>query len=278
MKYLTQIISLFCLCLIGCSQEVTVGIDNFVVEGFIVANEAVDNIKIKAVSPFNDEELTSSEIADATVEILYEGNVYPLNYNEITRKYENLNESLNIAYNNEYSIEIRVDERIATSSTIVPNPPTGLQLSANKLSIPQLTLNFNLGSQISTLFEEERILLEWDAIDGQSFFVVIENKANTIDSILPEEVPESARELLSSFRFISAPSEETSFEIIAVALETYGLHVAKVYTVNQEYVDLYNNTEQDSRDLNEPPSNISNALGIFTAFAVDSITFNVVKP
>ena len=39
-----------------------------------------------------------------------------------------------------------------------------------------------------------------------------------------------------------------------------------MYRVNREYADLYNNRVQDSRDLNEPPSNISGGLGIFSAF------------
>jgi hypothetical protein len=47
--------------------------------------------------------------------------------------------------------------------------------------------------------------------------------------------------------------------------------------VNKEYEDLFNNLEQDSRDLNEPPSNITGALGIFTAFAADSVFFEIVK-
>ena len=92
---------------------------------------------------------------------------------------------------------------------------------------------------------------------------------------MPEQVPEEAKTLLASFRFISEPSQDSSFEIIGIALETYGRHVAKVYRVNKEYEDLFKNLEQDSRDLNEPPSNIVNAIGIFTAFALDSVFFEV---
>ena len=37
--------------------------------------------------------------------------------------------------------------------------------------------------------------------------------------------------------------------------------------MNQEYADLYEGRVQDSRDLNEPPSNILGGLGVFSAFA-----------
>ena len=69
----------------------------------------------------------------------------------------------------------------------------------------------------------------------------------------------------------------TSYDVIGVALETYGTHVAKVYRVNQEYADLFQNDTQDSRDLNAPPTNIIGAFGIFSSFASDSVVFEVVR-
>jgi hypothetical protein len=47
--------------------------------------------------------------------------------------------------------------------------------------------------------------------------------------------------------------------------------------VNQEYADLYENRQQDSRNLTEPLSNVNNGLGIFTAFSYDVAYFEVVK-
>jgi hypothetical protein len=60
-------------------------------------------------------------------------------------------------------------------------------------------------------------------------------------------------------------------------LETLGLHMAKVYRVNEEYAQLYENRIQDSRDLNEPPSNIRGGLGVLSAFNSDSVLFVVVR-
>jgi len=36
--------------------------------------------------------------------------------------------------------------------------------------------------------------------------------------------------------------------------------------MNQEYTALYDNRTQDARDLNQPSSNVQNALGIFSVF------------
>ncbi|MBC8181278.1 hypothetical protein H8E88_09140 [candidate division KSB1 bacterium] len=48
----------------------------------------------------------------------------------------------------------------------------------------------------------------------------------------------------------------------------------KVFRVNQEYGDLYQSRNQDSRDLNEPLTNIVNGLGVFSAFNCDSVFFD----
>ena len=175
-------------------------------------------------------------------------------------------------------IEIVLDGTVASSTSIVPEKPTGLSLSKTELIVPTLGFNFGLREQIADLFENETSTLSWNGQAGRSYFVVIENQEETIEPLLPSQIPEESLELLSSFRFISEPSEATSFEIISIALETYGMHMAKVYSVNEEYVELFNSDTQDSRDLNEPPSNIQNGLGIFSAFAVDSIAFEVRKP
>jgi hypothetical protein len=62
-----------------------------------------------------------------------------------------------------------------------------------------------------------------------------------------------------------------------ITFKQYGRHRAKIYRVNQEYADLYESREQDSRNLNEPLTNVKNGLGVFTAVTCDSIFFKVLK-
>ena len=80
-----------------------------------------------------------------------------------------------------------------------------------------------------------------------------------------------------AFRRISRPTRESSYQINFGEIAYWGKYVVKVYRVNQEYADLYENLEQDSRDLNEPPTNIKNGLGIFSAFHSQNVYFNVEK-
>jgi hypothetical protein len=93
-----------------------------------------------------------------------------------------------------------------------------------------------------------------------------------------ENVDANPQQIESSFptspmRIITQPTERDSLTVSAFSLTHYGRHRATLYRVNQEYVDLYASRQQDSRDLNEPLTNIKNGLGIFTAFNCDSVFF-----
>ena len=261
--------------LCGCTSEEKAS-ERFVVEGFVYAGEEVTNVKIKGLNALDPADTVDKIIDNAQVTLSWLGDPYQLIYSAETGKYEDPTRVLQAQPGDMVSISAIVGGREATSSTVVPDPPTGVALSASDMAIPRLILNPNLRDQIVQLFAEVRINLSWENPLGESFYVVIEPRVDSVDAILPREIPREAKDLLGSFRFITEPSDETSFEIIGVALQSYGLHVAKVYKVNPEYEDLFNNLEQDSRDLNEPPTNIIGGLGIFTAFASDSVFFNVV--
>jgi hypothetical protein len=266
---------IFVMVAMGCGELVPPNSKSFVVEAFITADETVTDIKIKETASLDVESPPDIPITTAEVMLVSEELELLLSYDEATGKYVDAGKDFSVSNFGQYSIEIVVDGIRATSSTVVPEKPTGLNLSDSVLIVPPLSLSFQLPEQIQRLFNEERSTLTWDSEPGRSYFVVIETQEEEIDAILPPEIPEESTELLQSFRFISEPSEQNSFDIIAIALETYGKHVAKVYTVNEEYVELFNSATQDSRDLNEPPTNIRGALGIFTAFAVDSLEFEL---
>lgn len=275
MKYKSLYI-IYISALFGCGELEQPNKNQFVVEGFITADFAIDDIKIKETVSINDS-IQDIPISNATITVSSANSTIGLQYNPDTQKYFDPVGDFKIEVGNTYDIEVSANGTVASATTTVPEKPTGLTLTKSELTIPQLRLSFDLREEIEELFRTEYSVLTWDSVPGQSYFVVIETQEKVLEPFLPEGVPEEAIDFISSFRFISEPSETTAFIIFGVALETYGRHVAKVYTINQEYLDLFNATSQDSRDLNEPPSNIINGLGIFSAFAVDSIEFNVIR-
>ena len=175
-------------------------------------------------------------------------------------------------------MEVISRDRIARATTTVPESTKGISISGGKIVIPAITIRIGIAEELTKLFIDARLTIRWNNADDQLHFIVIENVV-TGDLIFPPNfpIPDATLQLIRSFSYISAPTRNTNFEIPGLSLETYGTYRAKVYRVNQEYANLYNNQIQDSRDLNAPPSNIKNALGIFSAFASDSVFFEVVK-
>ena len=72
-------------------------------------------------------------------------------------------------------------------------------------------------------------------------------------------------------------SNENNYNVICMSLQNYGKYMVTLYKINQDYVSLFETAVQDGTELNEPPSNIINAFGIFTAFASDTVSFEIVR-
>jgi hypothetical protein len=120
------------------------------------------------------------------------------------------------------------------------------------------------------------IEVAWSNPEGEYFYVLVENKADN-----PEDIEFGFPAFSGkprNFRFLSRPFITDTYIIrVFVSVQQYGTHRVKLFRVNQEYADLYENREQDSRNLTEPLTNVQNGLGIFTAFSSDEAYFEVVK-
>lgn len=261
--------------MLHCSQEEKVT-DNYVVEAYIYSNEPVKNIKITETLSIESTDTIAPVIKDATVILKKANKEYLLQFDEKSSAYFYPANDLEVKPNDVFDITIKSKNRIATASTVVPLATKGLNLSDNKIHIPQIQINLYTREQVTALFASARLNVNWDNTDNQLHFVSVES-LDKFDPIFPSNFPPSVITLFRTFRFVSAPTRLNTYQIIGLSLETYGRYRVKVYRVNKEYADLFENQTQDSRDLNEPPSNITNAFGLFSAFASDSAFFEVVR-
>ena len=62
-----------------------------------------------------------------------------------------------------------------------------------------------------------------------------------------------------------------------MSLINYGKYNVTLYKINEDYYSLFESDVQDGTELNEPPSNIINAFGVFSAFASDTTSFEIVR-
>jgi hypothetical protein len=237
-----------------CSQEEKPS-GNYVVEAYIYSNESVKNIKITETLPIQSTDTIAPPIKDATVILKKLNKEYALQFDEKSSTYFYPLTDLEVRPNDVFDIMVTSKNRIATATTIVPSATKGLTLSDTKIRIPQIQIN---------LYTRDLHFISVESLDK-------------FDPIFPSDFPPSVITLFRTFRFVSAPNRLDSYQIIGLSLETYGRYRVKVYRVNKEYANLFDNQTQDSRDLNQPPSNVTNAFGIFSAFASDSAFFEVVR-
>ena len=253
-----------------------IAIDQFVVEGFVYAGEPVNDIRIKSTFPLTDEEDTSIPINDAKVILSKDGQQYGLVASGSDGYYHYPGDDLDISTNDILQLEVNHMGIRATATTQVPSPTRGLRLSQDSIKVPVLPFTQGRDAVVEALgnfLRNSSIEASWENDESDLYFMVVESVSEDVDPIFPEQVIEA----IERFRFVSEPTDESSLTFLAGSLVSFGQYEVRVYHVNQEYADLYDNRAQDSRDLNEPPSNVNNALGVFSAFNSQTQAFEVVR-
>ncbi|WKN43385.1 DUF4249 family protein [Tunicatimonas pelagia] len=251
--------------------EFQIGESAPVVQAYLYAGEPIDDVRLTELVPFVSDVEEVPVITNAEIIIISEGNRYSLSpASELEGTYRYEGDDLAITSGNTYGLEFTYQGELATAETTVPFPPEETQISQPEISVPQILTRRDL-LQIRDSFSET-IDVTWDNNEGEYYYVLIENL---------EESPEAIdvnNSLPRQFSFVSEPTQENIFPLrLFVHYQQYGLHRVRLFRVNEEYANLYESLEQDSRNLNEPFSNVRNGLGIFTGFAYDAVYFEVKK-
>ncbi len=268
-KYLAFLILI--IVFIGCEDTITTAVDKdlVVVQGFVYADQPVKDISLTEVLPLGSLDTLAPPITGAEVFITNGNEKYLLIADESRAGfYYYPGSELIISSGNDLLLEVIVDNQQLLAETTVPPKPENMALESDTLLIPEILLGTGMRS-IPDL-EIYSTTLTWDNFDNSYYYVVIENV---------EENPVPIEIQFGKFatRFVSAPSISDEYKVSFRTITHLGKHILILYRVNQEYVDLYESRDQDSRNLNEPLTNIENGLGVFSAFASDSLYFNAVK-
>lgn len=265
--------------LVGCDTAVEPsGSDQVVIEAFLFAGEPVQDIRLTATIPLGEDPNSAPTIDDATVRLIKEGVTYALTSAGEDGRYEYLGTDLVVAEGDEFRLEVEYFGRVAWGETVVPAPPVDVAIDADTLFAPNLEFGGGGrrgggGGGGGFNADESQVAVAWDNPGDLLHFVVVEGLEDNAEQIFPDQFLER----IGRFRFISEPTLDNFFILRLLLLETLGRHQAKVYRVNEEYNQLYENRTQDSRDLNEPPSNIRDGLGVFSAFNSVSAPFEVAR-
>ncbi len=269
MNRIISLVFLICFCgMICCTNESPLEpeFEQVVIRAYLYSGEPVTDIRITSTLALGSEDTLAPPINDALVSLFKNGIQYQLQPDSGKDGYYFYN-GIDLVVESDDLFEIQADYfgKVASGKTVVPHPPQHVTSSSDLLLIPTSFVGAGIDST-------NQIQITWNQEPDALFFVTIENIENNPQQITfggRFQGPAGQRPR----RFISVPRSSNEYQIGRISLTHYGRHLVKVYHVNREYADLYISRNQDSRDLNEPLSNIQNGLGVFSAFSSDSIMF-----
>ncbi len=254
--------------LAGCDGGPTTATSTpLVVEAYLFAGEPVEDVTISEVIPLGSSDTVGTPVIDAEVVLTREGTSYRLEAVGTAGRYHYPGSDLTVSVGDRFELRVTRGDVEVTGATVVPATPTNLALSKAVLSVPNLTGGPPTGGG----FTLDSIRIDWSNASGEWFFLAIQSLDTDPEYILPSDI----RGRFGGFRLRLSPTTATGQTVTFQILEVLGHHRATLYHVNDEYVDLYQNRTQDSRDLNEPPTNLTGGLGIFSAFSGRSADFTV---
>ena len=254
----------------GCTNN-PVGPDQtqVVLQGYLYAHEPVSDIQVATSMAIGGSDSVENPITNASVILTKNGTAYKLSPNSAQPGYYSYPGSdLTVGEGDSFSIEIDAAGRHISATTVVPPKPQQLALSMTTLRFQADSIRSTFAGTRTRLVGLDSGVVSWSNPAGDFYFVVIESVDPNRQLMRPDT--------LFTRRFISQPTDQSTYMINNNSILYTGLHVLRLYRVNKEYADLYRSRLQDSRTLNEPLTNVQNGLGIFSAFASDSLYFNAV--
>lgn len=230
-----------------------------VVESYIVPGNKI-NLKIYKQLVFNSADTTNKMLDGLAVTVTNGVKTIMLN-NLGNGEYES--SQLIFSETDEYFIDFEYNDKKVSSSTRIPEKPIGLYCPVSTIEAMTFTPGMGMGSE-----RPEPIELSWSNPDAEYHMLVVENiEENPV--LINEQTDRPAR----SFR--SMPTQASKQELPPVSFTYYGMHRIILFRLNAEYAALYEKLGSNSLDIEAPPSNIINGLGIFTGINADTILVEV---
>ncbi len=241
-----------------------------VLQGYLYANQPITEIQITKLIPKESDSTLSLPITDAEVFIIFDEKKYKLTSTKNRFGYYHYaGKDLQVEVGKKYAIEFEYFGRKTSAETTIPALPKILKISPPTIYVSKVNGFMDLFNNSSV----EEIKLTWDNASQDYYYTVIDNLEASPQKIVADgALPNNGNR---NFNLTSSPTRLDNFTIRFLQLEQFGKHRIKLFRVNKEYADLYNSQQQDSRSLNEPITNVKNGLGVFTAFNMDSVFFEV---
>jgi len=227
-----------------------------VVEAYLLPNNAVE-VKVSLQKALVDTNAYGVPISGLTLNIS-DGSTTRVLSEDKSGHYV-LSDASFVKASGTYSLSFTYNDLPVSASTVVPGKPSGTSISADTVVIPTMTF----GTEPTAFIP---VTVSWSNPAADNHIVVFRYK-------------ETWKSLISNrFNSDTTTSVElnavkaSSFELTERSFKYYGRYQVIVMRVNQEYLDMLNNSTKSSQNLTNAPTNVTNGLGIFTAMQADTLS------
>jgi Domain of unknown function (DUF4249) len=253
--------------LLSCKDTVVTGFqDKPVVESYLYA-DFTPTVKVSKLIAFTSDMVYSSEdVNKLAVEIMEvsTGKKYSL-----TSTGDGLygNKDLIIAAGKTYQLSFPYNGTVITATTVVPQKPMNMKLSATNIAISEMGVPGSGG----TSGWPSPIDITWTNNDQSYYFIYVKN----VDAV---KTPIDTRSPTGNDFFRNQPINADHYELNPRSFKFYGLHRVILYRIQPEYALFFQENSGSSLSISEIKANIENGLGIFTGINSESIYLYVGKP
>jgi hypothetical protein len=233
--------------------------ERLVVQAYLYAGEPVQDIRITSTLPLGSTASVAPPVNDAEVTLRRAGQRYVLVPAPGDSGYYHYPGSdLVVAPGDVFDLEVTARGATVTARTTVPPRPDAVSVSPSEL-------------RVDGVWATEAPVVRWPNPGRDWYFITHRNAEADPEPIFEGTI------IIRQGLVVSEPVAADSAVISVFTLRHFGRYDVKVFRVNEEYVRLYMSLRQDTRDLNEPATNIENGIGIFTAFSSGEASFTLVR-
>jgi uncharacterized protein DUF4249 len=227
-----------------------------VVEGYLMPNKIVE-VKVSLQKALVDTNAYGTPVSSLTLTISDGSSTKTLT--EDKAGHYILNDLTFIKTGGSYTLSFSYNDLPVSATTSIPEQPSGILSSADTVVIPKMTFGTTETAFIP-------VYIRWNNPASANHIVVF-RYMETFKSLISSRFNSDT---VSSVEVNAVKAAE--FELTARTFKYYGNYKVIVTRVNQEYLDMLNNTSKSSQNLTNAPTNVTNGLGIFTGMQSDTLS------
>jgi len=253
--------------LASCGKELTTPVEPdkvVIVESYLYAGDSAITIKVTKLLPY------SEDTTDATEYI--SGLNLQINGADLTETgtgvYTLLLGEKRIQPGESYMLKFLYFSDTVSSYTLIPDKPSNFNISSNTIYTDRITST----SSGMPSGPPSDLILSWENPDESYYYVLIQYLEASRDYINYR----SASLDLSDTTSIS-PTNASETRLGTRNLNFFGSYRIILFKVNDDFADLYQQTDVNSNNITTPVSTINNGFGVFTGMTSDTVYLEVIE-